>query len=205
MRPPARFRPSCPSFISTVLRFDDVQMVPHSCLKIEYVVKKWSRRAEDKAVHCMLTSSVCLIPRGRVGSLDAHIKDSEDQLRRLQSSRTDELQAFGPLMRSLKEALRDNQQRFRKMPKGPVGSYIRLKDYKWSTAVEQVLKGVLFCFVVDNPYDDAEFKRLANGVFRRGSHSGNTPRIDTIISSFQVGCPGVMSCDVSYVYTRCCQ
>ena len=100
-------------------------------------------------------------------------------------------------MRSLKEALRDNQQRFRKMPKGPVGSYIRLKDYKWSTAVEQVLKGVLFCFVVDNPYDDAEFKRLANGVFRRGSHSGNTPRIDTIISSFQVGCPGVMSCDLS--------
>ena len=100
-------------------------------------------------------------------------------------------------MRSLKEALRDNQQRFRKMPKGPVGSYIRLKDYKWSTAVEQVLKGVLFCFVVDNPYDDAEFKRLANRVFRRGSHSGNTPRVDTIISSFQVGCPGVMSCDVS--------
>ena len=66
--------------------------------------------------------------RGRISSLDVCIKDSEDQLRRLQSSRTDELQAFGPLMRSLKEALRDNQQRFRKMPKGPVGSYVRLKD-----------------------------------------------------------------------------
>ena len=99
-------------------------------------------------------------------------------------------------MRSLKEALRDNQQRFRKMPKGPVGSYIRLKDYKWSTAVEQVLKSVLFSFVVDNTYDDAEFKKLANKVFRRGSHSGNTPRVDTIISSFQVGSAGVVSYDL---------
>jgi len=135
--------------------------------------------------------------RGRIGSLDVRIKDSEDQLRRLQSSRTDELQAFGPLMRSLKEALRDNQQRFRKMPKGPVGSYVRLKDYKWSTAVEQVLRGVLFCFVVDNAYDDAEFKKLANRVFRRGSHSGNTPRVDTIISTFQVGSAvGLSSCCV---------
>ena len=102
-------------------------------------------------------------------------------------------------MRSLKEALRDNQQRFRKMPKGPVGSYIRLKDYKWSTAVEQVLKGVLFCFVVDNAHDDAEFKKLANKVFRRGSHSGNTPRVDTIISSFQVGSVSVVSgCGVAW-------
>ena len=134
--------------------------------------------------------------RERISSLDARIKDSQDQLHRLQSSRTDELQAFGPLVRSLKEALRDNQQHFRKMPKGPIESYIRLKDYKWSTAIEQVLKGVLFCFVVDNAYDDAEFKKLANRVFRRGSHSGNTPRVDTIISSFQVGPVGVMSCDL---------
>ena len=51
-------------------------------------------------------------------------------------------------------------------------------------------------FVVDNAYDDAEFKKLANKVFRRGSHSGNTPRVDTIISSFQVGPVGVMSCDL---------
>jgi len=95
-------------------------------------------------------------------------------------------------MRSLKEALQDNQQRFRKMPKGPVGSYVRLKDYKWSTAVEQVLKNVLSCFVVDNAYDDAEFKKLANRVFRRGSHSGDTPCVDTIVSSFQVGSAGVV-------------
>ena len=131
--------------------------------------------------------------RGRVGSLDARIRYSEDQLYRLQSSRSDELQVFGPLMRPLMDAVWGNQQRFLKMPKGPVGSYIRLKNYKWSTAIEQVLKNVLFCFVVDNPYDDAEFKRLANGVFGRGSHSGNTPHVDTIISSFQVGSAAMMS------------
>ena len=69
------------------------------------------------------------------------------------------------------------------MPKGPVGSMIRLKDYKWSTAVEQVLRGVLSCFIVDNPYDDAAFKRIASEVLRRGGGQG---RVDTIICSFQV-------------------
>ena len=70
------------------------------------------------------------------------------------------------------------------MPKGPVGSMIRLKDYKWSTAVEQVLRGVLSCFIVDNPYDDAAFKRVASEVLRRAGGRGG--RVDTIICSFQV-------------------
>lgn len=120
--------------------------------------------------------------RGRVSSLDSRVRDSEDQLQRLQSSRTDQLQAFGPWMRTLVESLQRNRNRFRKMPKGPVGSMICLKDYKWSTAVEQVLRGVLSCFIVDNPYDDAAFKHIASEVLRRGGHG----RVDTIICSFQV-------------------
>jgi len=120
--------------------------------------ESWDEACTDTCISTQVYSHPVFVSylRERIGFLDVRIKDSEDQLCRLQSSRTDELQAFGPLMRSLKEALQDNQQRFRKMPKGPVGSYVRLKDYKWSTAVEQVLKGVLFCFVVDNAYDDAE-------------------------------------------------
>lgn len=128
--------------------------------------------------------SLSLNHRGRVSSLDARIRDSEDQLRRLQSSRTDQLQAFGPWMRSLVESLQRNRNHFRKMPKGPVGSMIRLKDYKWSTAVEQVLRTVLSCFIVDNPYDDAAFKRVASEVLRRAGGRGG--RVDTIICSFQV-------------------
>ena len=135
--------------------------------------------------------------RGRVSSLDSRVRDSEDQLRRLQSSRTDQLQAFGPWMRTLVESLQRNRNRFRKMPKGPVGSMIHLKDYKWSTAVEQVLRTVLSCFIVDNPYDDAAFKRIASEVLRRGGGHG---RVDTIICSFQV-----RPCDIAWHHVSPCE
>ena len=97
------------------------------------------------------------------------IQESERQLRQLQSSRSDQLAAFGPQMRSLVDALQRNHQSFRHLPKGPIGAMVSLKNYQWSTAVEQAVKwGLLNAFVVDNEHDAATFKGIVRSVYQRG-------------------------------------
>ena len=75
-----------------------------------------------------------------------------------------------------------NQRQFRKLPKGPIGAKIRLKDYRWSTAVEQVVtRNLLSAFITDNAADDALLKRIMREVLR------NHPfKPDTICSKFEV-------------------
>ena len=100
-------------------------------------------------------------------------------MQRLQSSRNDRLAAFGGNMRALVDELQMNRRKFRHFPKGPIGSLISLRDYKWSTAVEQVIKiGTLRAFIVDNHEDANTFKAIAKRVIR------GSPIPDAITSSF---------------------
>ena len=75
-----------------------------------------------------------------------------------------------------------NQGRFRRPPKGPIGAMIRLKDYKWSRAVEQVVsRNLLSAFITDNATDDALLKQIMRDVLRN-----NPFKPDTICSRFEV-------------------
>ena len=83
-------------------------------------------------------------------------------------------------MRALVNELQRQRGQFRCPPKGPIGSMISLHDYKWSTAVEQVVKlGTLKAFVVDNQQDASKYMAIAKRVVR----NGGIP--DAITSPFQ--------------------
>ena len=118
--------------------------------------------------------------RSQESALEGQINSCREQLRRLQSSRNDKLAAFGEDMRALVNELQRQRRQFRHLPKGPIGSMIALRDYKWSTAVEQVVKlGTLKAFVVDNQQDASRYVAIAKRVVR----NGGIP--DAITSPFQ--------------------
>jgi len=107
------------------------------------------------------------ITREKERALEGYLKDCNDQLRRLRSSGSDKLMAFDSDMRALVTALERNRSKFTHPPKGPIGSLIALKDYRWSLAVEQVVKlGTLKAFVVDNQTDADTYNRIAKGACR---------------------------------------
>ena len=111
------------------------------------------------------------------------IKASEEHIHQLQSSRNDQLQVFGPWMRSLVDAIARNKHRFRKLPKGPIGSLIGLKDYHWARSIEAVLgRRLLNSFITDNQYDDQALKKLMKEVIT----DGRIFKPDTIQNRFEV-------------------
>ena len=118
--------------------------------------------------------------RGKEGNMQGQVQTCESQLRRLRSSRSDKMVAFGDDMRTLVNELQRNKRQFRKVPKGPIGSMIQVKDPKWCTAIEQVVKfNTLKVFVVDNQQDAKKFRSIAERVVRKG------PIPEAIISRFQ--------------------
>ena len=116
---------------------------------------------------------VCNVSCRSVLSEKEHtVRDCEQKLSRLKSSRQDKLAPFHPDMRKVVNALERNAHRFRCFPKGPIGreDIIRLTDYKWSVAVEQVMKRqLLHGFIVDNEHDRATYYDIVNKLIPRGN------------------------------------
>ena len=99
------------------------------------------------------------------------MRDCEEKLHRLRSGQQDKLAPFHPNTRKVFEALQRNADKFSHPPKGPIGreDVLRLKDYRWSTAVEQVMGfSLLNAFVVDNERDRDVFKSIMNRVIPKG-------------------------------------
>ena len=44
--------------------------------------------------------------------------------------------------------LADKQNKFKEKPIGPLGSCIKVKDYKWVKSIEQCLKGTMHAYVM---------------------------------------------------------
>ena len=130
---------------------------------------------------------ICIIifflRREKVRQLADDVSKCEEEIRRLQSSRKDRLEAFGQWMPRLVAALQQNQSRFRKLPKGPIGALMKLKDYRWATAVEQVVGyRNLISFVCDNHDDEVILRRLVN----ENTRDVRGPRPDIIVTRFTV-------------------
>ncbi|KAL5481928.1 hypothetical protein EMCRGX_G022203 [Ephydatia muelleri] len=117
----------------------------------------------------------------KVRQLADDVSKCEEEIRRLQSSRKDRLEAFGQWMPRLVAALQQNQSRFRKLPKGPIGALMKLKDYRWAMAVEQVVGyRNLISFVCDNHDDEVILRRLVN----ENTRDVRGPRPDIIVTRF---------------------
>ena len=111
---------------------------------------------------------------------DDEIKKVEERLERLLSSHDQQLSMFGRDMQELVHTIQKSCSAFTHLPRGPLGSAIKLCDYTWVTAVEQVItKSMLRAFVVDNHSDGAILRRIIRDICRRG------PRPEVIVSPFQ--------------------
>jgi len=62
--------------------------------------------------------------------------------------------------------LEQNRSRFERVPIGPIGLRLSLKDDKWGLAIETCIKSVIQNFIVDNRRDLEVFRELlrSNGI-----------------------------------------
>ncbi|CAJ0945544.1 unnamed protein product, partial [Mesorhabditis belari] len=87
----------------------------------------------------------------------------------------DELSKFGPHTKAILDIIQANRQRFQRVPVGPIGMHVQVKDERWAYPIEQALGHNLAQYVVDNTQDDRLFKQLLTQRF--GSGILNTVRI----------------------------
>ena len=99
--------------------------------------------------------------------LSASISNKVREIDRLNQSRTERLQRFGPkypeLVKRIEEA--HKKSHFRRKPLGPIGNHIQLKDYSCALAVELCLKRNLFAFCCDNMEDQKKLKVIIDKLF----------------------------------------
>ena len=110
----------------------------------------------------------------------------KDHLHHLRSSHNDSMAMFGQNIKLVVESIARNKRQFSRPPIGPLGSKIKLKDYAWATAVEQVLKRSLLCaFVVDNHGDADALRKIVRTVYEQNWSRQQGAKPEVILSTFQ--------------------
>ena len=72
---------------------------------------------------------------------------------------------YGQDIPKVKKLIEQNKHNFKHLPRGPLGSYIKLKDKKWAVAIESfITPGLLGAFVVDNNSDNHALLQILNKV-----------------------------------------
>lgn len=104
--------------------------------------------------------------KGEQRELKDNMRFLSNSIQNLQASKKDSLQRFGrhipTLLREIDGAL--SKGMFRKRPKGPLGSLIKLKDQHWDLATECCLGGILHAFLVDNDQDAKILRQIMSKV-----------------------------------------
>ncbi|CAN7939185.1 unnamed protein product, partial [Ixodes hexagonus] len=109
----------------------------------------------------------------RIRSEEMDLKDQKTavtaSIQNLRASKKNSLQKFGRHIPALLSEIEAAVQRgnFRKPPKGPLGSLLKLKDQRWDLATESCLKGLLYTFLVDNDRDAKLLFQLMGRVMGR--------------------------------------
>lgn len=88
----------------------------------------------------------------------------ETRLRLMNASPKENLKSFGDNMVKLVDTLEQHFKngKFKKMPVGPIGNYVEVKDAAYRQYVEDTLGGILMAFCVDNPNDLAVLRSIMN-------------------------------------------
>lgn len=118
---------------------------------------KLSDKSNSEALHYIKTEESDLNQRKR--AVNAAIQS-------LRTSKVNNLQRYGRHIPALHKEIENAVRRgdFRKPPKGPLGSLLKLKDQRFDLATECCLKGLLYTFVVDNNQDARVLLRLMDKV-----------------------------------------
>ncbi|VEN56391.1 unnamed protein product [Callosobruchus maculatus] len=114
--------------------------------------------------------------RKEIRQADQKIAEEKTNLIALQRESGNDLIIYGRDMPRVKEMISQYKNKFQEEPRGPLGSYIKLKDKKWATAVEGYIGPAnLGAFAVDNRKDS----QLLQEIFRKVWTGGVQPQIIT--------------------------
>lgn len=139
--------------------------------------------------HCEQVKSSAVECLAKLNAIKAELRELNDNIRvlsssiqNLQASKKNSLQRFGRHMPTLLREIdiAASKGRFKKHPKGPLGSLIKLKDQRWDLATECCLGGALFAFLVDNDHDARTLRQIMAKVM-------GAERKPTIITSSFMG------------------
>ncbi|XP_075524709.1 structural maintenance of chromosomes protein 6-like [Dermacentor variabilis] len=129
-----------------------LRMSEHHCEQVKASVDECSARLQSI--------------KGEQRELKDNTMALSTSIQNLQASKKNSLQRFGrhvpQLLREIDSAM--SKGRFKKRPKGPLGSLMKLKDQRWDLATECCLGGLLFAFLVDNDQDAKTLRQIMSKV-----------------------------------------
>lgn len=85
-----------------------------------------------------------------IKQLETAIKRNQHELRKIKDGNISFLSSFDPRMEVLLKQIQANKTYFRKVPMGPLGNYVTVKDYyrEWAPSIQRYLSSTLNSFVV---------------------------------------------------------
>eukprot|EP00026_Physarum_polycephalum_P000990 Phypoly_transcript_00991.p1 GENE.Phypoly_transcript_00991~~Phypoly_transcript_00991.p1 ORF type:complete len:1091 (-),score=239.01 Phypoly_transcript_00991:83-3355(-) len=76
-----------------------------------------------------------------------------------EEQKKDRQRVYGQNVPALLAAIQKNKQNFKKMPLGPIGTYLKIKDPRWAKAMEEGIRpDFLKAFIVDSAADERALK-----------------------------------------------
>lgn len=105
--------------------------------------------------------------KGKRQQIQQKISGLEQQLSRYGNNQNDPLTAYGAQMPAFIRRIEEEFKRggFSKLPRGPMGRYVKVQDKKWRLAVESVVGGLLTSFCVNSQEDRKRLDRIRTSEF----------------------------------------
>lgn len=111
------------------------------------------------------------------------VDEHRNNLNALQGESGNDLMLYGRDVPKVKQMIEKSKKQFKQEPRGPLGSYIKLKDKNWAVAIEGFIgPGTLGAFTVDNKHDCDLLRQIFNKVWT----SGVQPQVITSKFIFKV-------------------
>ncbi|XP_065906821.1 structural maintenance of chromosomes protein 6-like isoform X2 [Dysidea avara] len=96
------------------------------------------------------------------------VRECHNSLAKLSSGSGHKLDIFGRWMITLVNRIQAESHHFRKLPMGPLGSMVTVKDPKWIIAIQKNIgTSNMYAFVVDNYEDSSALRQIMKDIFQR--------------------------------------
>ncbi|KAL6736841.1 hypothetical protein Aduo_007146 [Ancylostoma duodenale] len=92
--------------------------------------------------------------------VSGQMRELEQELHRSEITAKNAVMRFGENIPKILEIMNANSDKFEHVPRGPIGMYMKLRDRKWTFAVEEATRRLLTSFVFHSKRDHQTFERM---------------------------------------------
>ncbi|EYC23319.1 hypothetical protein Y032_0015g2587 [Ancylostoma ceylanicum] len=92
--------------------------------------------------------------------VSTQVNELEQELHRSEITAKNAVMRFGENIPKILEIMNANADKFEHVPRGPIGMYMKLRDRKWTFAVEEATRRLLTSFVFHSKRDHQTFERM---------------------------------------------